>query len=101
MRQFNGVQAHVCARVSWVMGVRSVGYTGSRMYPRQLGRWDTSVLLSIARLSCVRLCCYRQLHIRLPFYSLSIDAQQEGTRRATEALDNAFAEKFLGLRVSC
>lgn len=26
--------------------------TGLRLYPRQLSRWGTSVLLSVARLSC-------------------------------------------------
>lgn len=55
------------------LGMQSVEYTNSR----QLGGWGSSVLLSVARLSC-RHC------VSVPFLvvsSMSIDARREGTRR--------------------
>ena len=78
-----------------------MGYTGSRLCPRQLGRWGTSVLLSVARLSC----WYWVFVSSLVVSCVSTDANEtlhKGWRRgAGEALDDAFAEKVLGLRASC
>lgn len=93
-------QVYACAHVNLIVGVRSVGYTCSRLCPRQLSHWgagsgvyrliplSTSVgllgyicsfdscafILSSLR---VRLVSCRQLRVRLFFSCLSNDARRD------------------------
>ena len=99
-------QVNVCAYVSLIVGVRSVGFTGSCLCPRQLSHWGAgseiyrllfvstsvgslryiysfvscpSILLSLR----VRLLSYRQPRVHFFYYCLSMDARQDTTQRLT------------------
>ena len=97
-----GTQVNVCAQVSLVVGVHSVGYRGSRLCPCQLGHWGavsgvprlTSAPKSVGSLgyicsfvSCasvllslrVRFLSCHQLRVRLFFSCVSINARRDGT----------------------
>lgn len=45
-------EAHFCAYVSQIIGMRPVRYTDSCPCSAQLGRWGRSVFVSVAHLSC-------------------------------------------------
>lgn len=93
-------QVYACAHVNLIVGVRSVGYTGSRLCPRQLSHWGASSgvyrLMSLSTSvgllgyicsfdSCafilsslrVRLLSCRQLRVRLFFSCLSNDVRRD------------------------